>query len=100
MSDVLDRFLRYVAYDTQSDERSTTYPSTEKQLLLLRSLTAELRSIGVADAAIDEHGYVMATIPSTTTKPGVPTIGVRHSTCNRPAPSSRTSRSEGANMCA
>ena len=75
MSDVLDRFLRYVAYDTQSDERSTTYPSTEKQLLLFRSLTAELRSIGVADAAIDEHGYVMATIPSTTTKPGVPTIG-------------------------
>jgi tripeptide aminopeptidase len=75
MSDVLERFLRYVAYDTQSDERSTTYPSTEKQLLLLRALTAELQSVGVADAAVDEHGYVMATIPSTTTKPGVPTIG-------------------------
>ena len=75
MSDVLERFLRYVACDTQSDERSTSYPSTDKQLLLLRALTAELQSAGVADATVDEHGYVMATIPSTTRKPGVPTIG-------------------------
>ncbi len=72
---VLDRFLRYVQYDTQSDERSSTYPSTEKQLVLLRALVDELRSIGVADAAMDEYGYVMATIPATTTKAGVPTIG-------------------------
>jgi tripeptide aminopeptidase len=72
---VLDRFLRYVVYDTQSDERSTTYPSTDKQLVLLRALTEELHAIGVADAAIDGHGYVMATIPPTTTKVGVPTIG-------------------------
>ena len=72
---VLDRFLRYVGYDTQSDERSTTYPSTDKQLVLLRALTEELRAIGVADAAIDSYGYVMATIPPTTTKAGVPTIG-------------------------
>jgi tripeptide aminopeptidase len=75
MSDVLDRFLRYVRYDTQSDEKSTTFPSTEKQLILLRALTDELRAIGVADASIDEHGYVMATIPPTTKKIGVPTIG-------------------------
>jgi tripeptide aminopeptidase len=75
MSDVLDRFLRYVRYDTQSDESSTTCPSTEKQLVLLRALTDELRAIGVADASIDEHGYVMATIPPTTNKIGVPTIG-------------------------
>src|SRR5438477_9585528 len=75
MSDVLSRFLRYVRYDTQSDERSTTYPSTEKQLLLLRALVDELRAIGLADAAIDDHGYVMATIPATTTKAAVPTIG-------------------------
>src|SRR5204862_8294396 len=72
---VLERFLRYVRYDTQSDERSTTYPSTEKPLVLLRDLTAELREIGLRDAAIDEHGYVTATIPATTAKPGVPTIG-------------------------
>ncbi len=75
MSDVLDRFLRYVRYDTQSDETSTTFPSTDKQLILLRSLTDELRAIGVADASIDEYGYVMATIPATTKKAGVPTIG-------------------------
>jgi tripeptide aminopeptidase len=75
MSDVLERFLRYVRYDTQSDERSTTFPSTEKQLVLLRALVDELRAIGVADAAIDAHGYVMATIPATTKKAGAPTIG-------------------------
>jgi tripeptide aminopeptidase len=75
MSDVLDRFLRYVRYDTQSDETSTTFPSTDKQLILLRALTDELRAIGVADASIDEYGYVMATIPATTKKAGVPTIG-------------------------
>jgi tripeptide aminopeptidase len=75
MSDVLDRFLRYVGYDTQSDEASTTYPSTDKQLVLLRDLAAELRAIGIADAAVDEFGYVTATIPPTTRKTGVPTIG-------------------------
>jgi tripeptide aminopeptidase len=75
MSDVLDRFLRYVRYDTQSNETSTTFPSTDKQLTLLRTLTDELRAIGLADASIDEHGYVMATVPATTKKTGVPTIG-------------------------
>ena len=72
---VLDRFLRYVQIDTQSDERSTTYPSTDTQLVLLRSLVDELKAIGLADAAIDEFGYVMATIPATTAKPNVPVIG-------------------------
>jgi tripeptide aminopeptidase len=75
MPDVLDRFLRYVRYDTQSNETSTTFPSTDKQLILLRALTDELQAIGLADASIDEHGYVMATIPATTKKAGVPTIG-------------------------
>jgi len=75
LSDVLDRFLRYVSYDTQSDEASKGYPSTDKQLLLLRALVEELHAIGVPDAAIDEYGYVMATIPPTTSKPNVPTIG-------------------------
>ena len=75
MTTVLDRFLRYVRYDTQSDEQSTTYPSTGKQLVLLRDLAAELRALGVTDAAVDAHGYVMATVPATTTKPNVPTIG-------------------------
>jgi len=73
---VLDRFLRYVQYDTQADERSQTYPSTDKQLVLLRDLVTELQAIGLNDASIDEHGYVMATIPATTRKAGVPTIGL------------------------
>jgi tripeptide aminopeptidase len=72
---VLDRFLRYVQFDTQSDERSSTYPSTDTQLVLLRALVEELRAIGLTDAAMDEFGYVMATIPATTTKQHVPTIG-------------------------
>jgi tripeptide aminopeptidase len=72
---VLERFRRYVAYDTQSDEQSETYPSTATQLVLLSDLAAELRDIGLVDAAIDEHGYVMATIPATTAKADVPTIG-------------------------
>ncbi|MEO8258584.1 MAG: peptidase T [Acidobacteriota bacterium] len=72
---VLDRFLRYVRYDTQSDERSTTYPSTAGQLVLLRDLASELRELGLADADVDAHGYVMATVPATSGKANVPTIG-------------------------
>jgi tripeptide aminopeptidase len=75
MTSVLDRFLKYVRYDTQSDEASASYPSTEKQLVLLRELVADLHAAGIGDAAIDEHGYVMATIPATTTKSDVPVIG-------------------------
>ena len=71
----LKRFLTYVAFDTQSDETSETYPSTAKQLDLLRHLVGELQGIGLADAAIDEHGYVFATIPPTTKKRGVPVVG-------------------------
>jgi len=74
-SPVLERFLRYVRYDTQSDDSSTTFPSTAKQLVLLRDLAAELRALGLADADVDENGYVMATIPATSPKAGVPTIG-------------------------
>lgn len=75
MRSVLDRFLRYVTYDTQSREGASTYPSTPGQLVLLNDLVAELRAMGLADAGIDEYGYVMATIPSSTTKPNVPVIG-------------------------
>ena len=74
-SPVLERFLRYVAYDTQSRDDATTYPSTPGQLVLLRDLAAELRALGLADADMDPYGYVMATIPATTTKTGVPVIG-------------------------
>jgi tripeptide aminopeptidase len=75
VSSVLDRFLRYVRYDTQPDEQSTSCPSTASQLVLLNDLAAELRALGLADASVDAHGYVMATVPATTTKRGVPTIG-------------------------
>ena len=75
MSDVLDRFLRYVTYDTQSDPKSSTFPSTAKQLVLLDLLARELRALGVADATRDERGYVFGTIPATSRKPNVPTIG-------------------------
>jgi tripeptide aminopeptidase len=63
--DAAERFLRYVQIDTQSDEDSETYPSTEKQLDLLRLLVDELKEAGLADAAIDEHGYVTATLAPT-----------------------------------
>jgi tripeptide aminopeptidase len=75
MSDVLERFLRYVRFDTRSDETATTSPSTAAQLVFQQSLVDELHALGLRDAAIDEHGYVMATVPSTTAKTGVPTIG-------------------------
>src|SRR5262245_46850806 len=72
---VLRRFLHYVTFDTQSDENSTTYPSTAKQLELLRFLKTELSELGLKDASMDEHGYVFATIPATTKKKGVPVVG-------------------------
>jgi tripeptide aminopeptidase len=75
MSSVLERFLRYVTYDTQAREGAATYPSTPGQLTLLRDLVAELHAIGIRDAEIDQYGYVMATIPSTTHKADVPVIG-------------------------
>ena len=70
---VTDRFLRYVVIDTQSDPKSTTQPTTEKQKNLSRLLVEELLAIGLADAHLDEHGYVFATIPSNSDKP-VPVI--------------------------
>ncbi len=64
----MERFLRYVVIDTQSDPSSPTCPSTEKQKDLGRLLAAELREMGIADAHLDEHGYVYATIAATTDK--------------------------------
>lgn len=65
---VTERFLRYVAIDTQSDPDSPTCPSTDKQKNLGRLLAQELRDMGVSDAHLDEHGYVYGTIPATTSK--------------------------------
>jgi tripeptide aminopeptidase len=75
---VLERFLRYVKIDTQSQEDAERYPSTEKQLDLLRLLADELKSLGVEDAAIDQYGYVTGSVPATLPADAasrVPTIG-------------------------
>lgn len=74
MSSVLERFLRYVQIDTQSDPNSETFPSTAKQRNLSNLLAEELRALGVADAHVDEHGYVYATIPSNSGRKDVPVI--------------------------
>ena len=70
---VADRFLRYVKIDTQSDPYSTSFPSTEKQKDLAKVLVRELLALGLLDAEVDEHGYVMATVPSNSEK-NVPVI--------------------------
>ena len=64
MESVTDKFLRYVSYETTSDENSTTHPSNLQELVLLRQLVEEMKQMGIADASIDEYGYVMGTIPS------------------------------------
>ena len=71
---ILNRFLHYVSFDTQSDPESKTNPSTEKQLLLAKALVSELKNIGVPDVKLDEKGYVIAKIPSNMDKE-VPTVG-------------------------
>ncbi len=68
-----ERFLKYVQIDTQSDPNSASQPSTEKQKDLGKVLVAELLEMGISDAALDEHGYVYATLPSNSTKK-IPTI--------------------------
>ena len=73
MEKLIDRFLRYVAVDTQSDPDSQTQPSAERELDLLRMLRDELLAMGI-EATLDEYGYVMATIPSNCSK-DVPAIG-------------------------
>ncbi len=70
----VERFLKYVKYDTQSDEESTSFPSTEKQKILSKDLAEELKQMGLQDAHMDEWGYVMATLPANTGK-NVPAIG-------------------------
>ena len=73
MKTVTERFLRYVSFDTQSDENSTTTPSTAKQKLLGAALVEEMREMGIADARMDEFGYVYGTVPG---DPELPTIGL------------------------
>ena len=73
MENILERFLRFVSVDTQSNEESASQPSTEKQWDLLKMLCKELNDMGV-EASLDEYGYVMGTIPSNIEKE-VPAVG-------------------------
>lgn len=70
----VDRFLKYVTIDTESDPFSTTFPSTEKQKNLGKLLVEQLLEMGVNDAHLDDYGYVYATIPANTDKENVPVI--------------------------
>jgi tripeptide aminopeptidase len=71
---LLEKFLRYISIDTKSDPGSQTFPSTSKQFDLARLLVEELQAMGVKDAHVDEHCYVMGTLPSNLDKE-VPVIG-------------------------
>ena len=74
METVTDKFLRYVSFETTSDESSTTHPSNLLEVKLSEQLVKEMKAIGIADAAVDENGYVMGTIPSNIDRK-VPVLG-------------------------
>ena len=74
METVTDKFLRYISFETTSDENSTTHPSSLKELDLSRQLVKEMLAMGIADASLDENGYVMGTIPSNMDRE-VPVLG-------------------------
>jgi len=71
----VERFMDYVTFDTQSEEGVDRFPSTEKQLALLRHLKQQLDDLGLDEVTMDEHGYVMGSIPATSDKTDVPAIG-------------------------
>lgn len=71
---VKDRFLKYVSYDTQSDDDNLAAPSTEKQLVLANELVREMREMGITDAAVDGNGIVTGTVPGNA--PDAPVLGL------------------------
>ena len=73
MTSVIERFLKYVSFDTMSDELSETCPSSAKQKILGAVLVEEMKEMGIADAHMDEYGYVYGTVPG---DPALPTIGL------------------------
>ena len=72
--ELIERFLKYVSFDTQSNEEGEGCPSTDKQMVFARYLENELKAIGLEDVSLDEHGYLYATLPANTER-DVPTIG-------------------------
>ena len=73
--DLVDRFLQYVKFDTQSDELTNMTPSTPGQMVFAEQLEKELRSLGLKDISLDENGYLMATLPGNIEGKKVPTVG-------------------------
>ncbi len=73
--ELLERFLKYVSFDTQSDENSETFPSTDKQWTLLRYLHDEMKEMGLQNVSIDSYGYTMGTLPASPGMEDKPTIG-------------------------
>ena len=73
--DLKERFLKYVSYDTQSSEESTTFPSTEKQKVLLAALRDEMQALGMTEVTMDRYGYVMGTVPATPGCESAPVVG-------------------------
>ena len=74
---LVERFLRYVSFDTQSDENSGVTPSTQKQMVFAQYLKGELEALGLEEIELVEYGYLYATLPANTDKE-VPTIGFMH----------------------
>ncbi len=70
-----ERFLKYVSFDTQGNENSESYPSTDKQLVLLEHLAGEMRTMGLTEVEMDKYGYVMGTLPATKGHEDKPVIG-------------------------
>lgn len=71
---LVERFLRYVSFDTQSSEETRITPSTPGQMVFAKYLKSELESLGLEEITLDEHGYLFATLPANTDKE-IPTIG-------------------------
>ena len=89
--ELVERFLRYVSFDTQSSEENEAQcPSTEKQLALAEYLRDELQAIGLTEVELDKNGYVYATLPANTDKQ-VPTIGFIATWIQVPTAAVRTS---------
>src|SRR5262249_27486990 len=78
MNSLLERFCRYVRINTQADETAKTYPSSPGQLELGLMLASELRALGLKDAAHDQHGIVLATVPATVPRPGPAIAWIAH----------------------
>ena len=91
MTKLVDRFLKYVKFDTQSDELTNLTPSTPGQMVFAKELEKELHAMGLSDISLDDNGYLFATLPANTDK-AVPTVGFiahmcpRHERSRREAP--------------